>query len=127
MRLAQLEMSCVYTALQEDLRSFATIYWCNQVLIWTRAVWLLLDPYLARQLLPNFASALLYGIYFPVLNLQSLSLLNLMGLRRIVYDFCWYTTAGQFVTQVWRWCAGDHAGIIQPSRRDGCFRSEDQS
>ena len=108
-RVTQLEMSSVYTALKDDLRSFATIYWCNQVLIWTRAVWLLFDPYLARQLLPNFASALLYGIYFPVLNLQSLSLLHLMGLRGIVFDVYWYTTAGQFATQVRRQRSGDHS------------------
>ena len=86
--------------LAQDLDSFATIYWCNQVLIWTRAAFLLIDPYLARRLLPNFASALLYGIYFPVLNLQSLALLQLMGLRGRAFDIFWYTTAGQFVTQV---------------------------
>ena len=62
----QLELSHVYNTLRDDLRSVETIYFCNQTIVWTRALWLLIDPYKAYGVLPNVVTAFLYGICFPV-------------------------------------------------------------
>jgi len=90
----------LFLTLLADISSFERMYYCNQAMIWTRAFFLLVDPYRAHQILPEFVSALSYGFYFPCVNLMSVELLHVLGLRGRIYRFYLVMIAGQFITQV---------------------------
>jgi len=97
---AELEVGHLVIAMHDDLASLLRIYICNNVVIWTRAIFLLVDPYSAYKMMPNFLIAICYGLYFPCINLQAVELCHTIGLRGSLYSMHLYVCVGQFVTQI---------------------------
>jgi hypothetical protein len=96
----EVAMAHVFRVLMGDVKSFERIYYATQIMIWTRAFFLLADPYRAYKIIPNFIIAMSYGIFFPCVNLLSIELLHILGLRGRLYSSFLLMTAGQFITQI---------------------------
>jgi len=92
----------------ETIQHLKDLYWC-MLRMWisvlticaTRFIFLIVDPYTMRAVLPRVVEGLMYGTIYPCLNLCAVEILWLVGLYAWpkVYKVCLVCCFFQFLTQ----------------------------